>query len=345
MKYLLLIICIASLSTNANAKIWRINNNAGVVADFTGPDAAVASVTVMDNDTLYFESSANVYNGFTLDKKLVLIGLGYFINGSPSNANLQANLHEAVLSSLTIDTLGSGSQIIGLKVGAVYINSSGAGADNITFTRCSLTLFGGTATPPVGFKAQNWIVNKCWLVQIVGYAINPENWQITNCIITQTFFFNSPNTLNCLIRNNVITATSGINILNVYFANNIIPGSAITSSNCTIKNNTSTSSAFTDPLDLANGNNNVPFANVFVAATNASIDNYYQLKPGYENSANADGETVNGVTPKRGAFATADPYRLSGIPNIPSIYTLTAPASVASTATTMPVTISSKSNN
>ena len=334
---------VAVISINASAKIWRINNNPGVMADFSDPQNAINSASVHNDDTLYFEASPTVYNGFTLTKRLVLIGLGYFINGSYVNPGLQASTTNAVLSSLTIDTLGSGSQIIGLEMPPISANTSGVGADNITFTRCYLGFFNGGATPQKGYVAKNWKINKCFIAwPFYGYSINPDSWQITNSIFLSSFVLNSPNTINCLLRNNFFN--QDVQIFNVYFANNIIPSAGFTRSNCTVKNNTSTGSAFTDPLDLANGNNNESVASVFIGG-NPYIDNYYRLNPTYESSAAADGETVNGVTVKRGPFGTADPYRLSGIPAIPSIYTFTVPASVASTATTMPVTISTRSNN
>ncbi|MEQ1554417.1 MAG: hypothetical protein ABL929_09580, partial [Ferruginibacter sp.] len=74
-----------------------------------------------------------------------------------------------------------------------------------------------------------------------------------------------------------------------------------------------------------------------------STDGQWRLKAG--SPAIAAGETVLGITPDCGAYGTADPYVLSGIPPIPTIYLLTVPAAIASNATTMPITISTKSNN
>jgi len=333
---------VAVISINASAKVWRINNNPGVMADFSDPQDAMNSPLVQNDDSLYFEASPNVYNGFTLTKRLVLIGLGYFINGPYVNPGLQASANNAVLSDLRIDTLGSGSQIIGLQINFFGTNTSGWGSDDVTIKSCYVNqFFGGGATPPMGYVAKNWRINKCYIQSVTGYSINPDSWEITNCI-NGSFQLNSPNTTNCLVRNNVFT--SNIDIKNTYFANNITTYAHFTRVNSNVKNNTSTGSAFTDPIDLANGNNNESAANVF-AGGDPAFDKYYQLKASFENSTAADGETVNGVTPKRGPFATADPYRLSGIAPIPSIYTFTAPASVASTATTMPVTISTRSNN
>ncbi len=63
-------------SIHANARIWRVNNNAGVVADFTTVAAAVTAAAA--GDTIYIEGSATAYGGSGLNKKLTFIGTGYF---------------------------------------------------------------------------------------------------------------------------------------------------------------------------------------------------------------------------------------------------------------------------
>lgn len=354
MKTFILMLSVAVISINASAKIWRINNNPGVVADFSDPQTAHNSPSVLNGDTLYFEASPTNYGGVTLRKRLVLMGLGYFIEAA-GNPGLQASKSNAVIGGISYDSLASGSQIIGLEIGSIYgqttsdvnpgnISLSAFAADNITISRCYISGDINLSTNsiyPISIKADGWKINKCIINNVIyAYGVNPSNWQITNCIIRGALYMSNPFTYNCLVRNNYI---GGGSIYNVYFSNNIISTSNITRINCTVKNNTSTGNSFSDPSDIANGNNYVTAASVFVGGP--IMDKYYQLLPAYENSAAADGETVNGVTPKRGPFATADPYRLSGIAPIPSIYTFTAPASVASTATTMPVTISTRSNN
>lgn len=68
------------------------------------------------------------------------------------------------------------------------------------------------------------------------------------------------------------------------------------------------------------------------------------LKAG--SPALAAGLTVGTVvTPDCGAFGATDPYKLSGIPNIPSIYTLTVPVSIPAGTNSMNVTISTRNNN
>jgi hypothetical protein len=163
-----------------------------------------------------------------------------------------------------------------------------------------------------------------------------ENFQITNCIV-----FNAcsiANTYNGLIRNNVFSNVN-VSANSSYVTNNIFAGSSTTLVNCTIRYNIST---LASTLPAGNGNqNNIPFASLFVGT--GSTDGQFILKAG--SPAIGAGETVNGVTPDAGAFGTADPYRLSGIAPVPSIYQLTVPANVPTTATTMQITVSTRSNN
>jgi hypothetical protein len=163
-----------------------------------------------------------------------------------------------------------------------------------------------------------------------------ENLQITNCIITNTV--NIPGIINGLFRNNITLAA--VTLSNTYITNNYLGNFSfsLTFVNCTVKYNISPN----NNLPAGNGNQvNVPMTNVFTST--GSSDARYQLKAG--SPAIAAGEPINGVTPDIGPFGTPDPYRLSGIPPIPTIYALSVPTSVPSSATTMTITVSTRSNN
>ncbi len=87
---------------------------------------------------------------------------------------------------------------------------------------------------------------------------------------------------------------------------------------------------------------------VFNSTTTTPGDARFELRIGGPNTnpAMATGETIAPVnTPDLGAYGATDPYKRSGIPAVPTIYGLTVPASVSPAATTMNVTISTRSNN
>ena len=345
MKKLITLSLIVFIAIHAQAKVWRINNTPGVTADFTSGAAALASGSVVNDDTLYFEASAISYTNITLSKRLVLIGAGYFLSGANSNLNLQANPNSVFFAGNTIilDSTCSGSVIMGLddlKITPSSAATLGSATDNITITRCGniqlLNFFGFTPNS----KMTGWKINKCYINSISLAAFVVQNWEITNNIIINQADISNTGNLNNLVRNNVFRG--GITLFSGYFSNNIITPNTFTATNFTIKNNISTG----NNLPPGNGNvNNSTDAILFQGLTGNSTDGQWRLKTGGTNPAIGGGETISTITPDCGTYGTADPYVLSGIPAIPTIYLLTVPASVASNAPTMPITISTKSNN
>ena len=111
------------------AKVWRVNNNAGVNANFTDFPAAVTGATA--GDTIYLESSATAYTGGAVAKKLVIVGSGYYLTGTPVNPNTQWNTNPSSIAGLEFTTGSRGSVLEGLTLNsAVYL-----GDDNITIQR------------------------------------------------------------------------------------------------------------------------------------------------------------------------------------------------------------------
>ena len=325
------LIAICTLGT-AHAKIWRVNNNAGVSANFTTITSAVANSSVVNGDTLYVEGSATNYDGVTLTKRLVVIGTGYLLSGAGSNTGLQFNPNPSTLGNVTLDSLASGSTFVGLTINA-YMNSN---VDNITFARCSLNLQQFNFIPN-SFAISNLLVKQC-KAYVALNTFKVENPQVINCIFVSSQA-QLGNCINGLFRNNTLI-TGGATLNNCYVSNNVFSSSSLTLSNCLVKYNVSNQNNLPDPV-LNNNKVNQNAALFFLGG--ASADSQYQL--GASSPALTAGEPINGITPDAGAFGTADPYRLSGIPAIPAIYSLTVPASVPATATSMTITFSTRSNN
>lgn len=332
MKKQLLQVCtlfafIIGFSLSANAKVWRVNNTVGTKADFSSFYNALKSTSILPGDTVYVEGSQTDYDAGYLTKRLVIIGPGYFL-GANENPGLQYNGYKAWVQIMLSDSLASGSKFIGIS-GTVNIHPT---VDNIEISRCNVSLatgFGGTE----GSLIENLTVTK-------SFVSLYSNAQFTNLYLTNNIVFNYgwiPNAKNSIIRNNVFTAY--LETQESYISNNIFTsGSTLKFANCTVKYNISV----TNNLPSDNNNqNNKPFESLFVQGS--SPDGKYILKAG--SPAIGAGEPINGVTPDAGAFGTADPYRISGIPAIPTIYQLTVPENVSSTATKMTVTFSTRSNN
>lgn len=342
MKYLILLCLFSIAGLQLQAKVWRINNTPGVLADFTNCADAVSSASVLNGDTLHIEGSATTYSGFTLNKRLVIIGTGYFLSGANSNSGLQAGPNTANFGGgiILFDSTCSGSVLIGLDNFFFGIGATlGSATDNITLTRCRISSLGQYYGYTAGTTMSGWKVNKCYIESGFDFSAQVlQNWEVTNNIVVSGLNLGFTGNLNNLIRNNVFRTS--IVLYSAYFANNIITGSTFTTTNVTIKNNLSTGTN----LPAGNGNlNNQSDAALFQGLTGNSTDGQWRLNVG--SNAIGAGETISGITPDCGAYGTADPYKLSGIPPIPTIYLLTVPASVPSNATTMPITISTRSNN
>lgn len=355
MKQLNKILAVAFLlfvAPGAEAKIWRVNNNGGASADFTSINAALINASVQDGDTLHMEASANSYGDATIDKRLVIIGPGYFLDPAnttyPANTGLQYKTQNALLRNIHIVAGGAGTKFTGMSFLGGTI--SGAVWTNIAFEKC--------------YIAQNFVVpdatnsglaiRKCF---IDNATLNCTAGSLTGLTCENNIFFgfwggiNMPNLsgTNNIFRNNSYSfpaPTGGSALSNCYVANNIFTnnnGSPIGFTNCNIKNNLFSQN---QPLPGTAVDNqiNVNMADVYVGGTTESWDSRFVLKAG--SPAIGAGLTVGSVvSPNCGAFGGTDPYRLSGIPGVPAIYSLTVPSSIPSGTNSMNVTFSTRSNN
>lgn len=339
----------------ASAKIWRLNNNAGVTADFNAFNTAANSPLVAAGDTIYLEHSATDYPtaSFTLTKRLVVVGPGYFFDPAnttfPANTGLQAATRGATLPFFRMGNGSNGSKFLGVSFSSTVYFSTSATAYNIVFEKCFFS------TSPAYFESASTYSNisfrKCFMyssgITQVGGAT------ITDFVCENNIFYSAYVSLqglsgtNNIFRNNsIFSSASSFDLSNTYVANNIWGGSGnALFTNCVIKNNLF---QFNQTLPPTATNNQVNLSatwnNVFVGGSTGSLDSRMQLKPG--SPASGAGLTVGTVvSPDCGAFGATDPYKLSGIPNIPSIYTLTVPISIPAGSPTMNVTFSTRNNN
>lgn len=347
MSGFILILSVIILSLPAQAKVWRINNNAGVNADFNSISTAMGSSSVLNDDTLYIEGSATSYGGFGLYKRVVVIGTGYFLSGTNSNSGLQANSYSSSLGGgyVVFDSTGSGSKLIGIDNFFMAVGASqGSATDNITITRCNFSGVGTYYGVSANTKMVGWKINKCHITGYVGNSsMVMQDWEVRNNIFTGGVDMSNSSNSNNLIRNNVFRG--GVTLYNAYFANNIINNTTFSVVNVTVKNNlcVGAPTGFSSFVGTYNNVNNQTDAALFQGLTSNSTDGQWRLKAG--SPAIGAGLTVGGITPDCGAFNAQDGYILSGIPNIPTIYSLTVPGSIPSGTATMNITVSTKNNN
>ena len=346
-KTIFFTLCLSAFITfSAAAKIWRVNNNPGVTADFTDLQTAIDSPNVLDDDTIHIEPSPNAYLSATgtviINKRLTILGNGYYLT---ENLNNQANTYSSTFTQVFYFVDGSsGSSISGCTLGNVYVgNNNNLSTFSITISNNiigNLTFQGASISAIV---RNNYIVNinngaSAGSISIynnyVGSGIaldgDPTNPVISvSGIISNNIIGNVVNVHSSIVKNNI-------------FVNPAVGGSsydAVFSAYSNFSNSNTVINNISIGLPLPSTGNNINNADInalFVGSTGYTTDSQWQLKSGSPAiGAGANGEDC-------GIFGGANPYKLSGLPAIPSIYSLTTGSS---NATILPVTISVKSNN
>ncbi|MEP6676911.1 MAG: hypothetical protein ABJA78_17245 [Ferruginibacter sp.] len=360
MKKVYLALLCTSITLMASAKIWRVNNNTGIVADFTNIQAANDAAAVHNGDTIHVEASASGYGGIYLNKRLVILGAGYYLTEtSPMVANPQteANPNISYFSFMYLNPGSKGSVISG-----IYINSYCIIQDSlVTVQHCYMNgdfYFGDNGTTlsayadtirqnliTGAFRAGSSSVGKYKNMLVYNNIIGGSSMDFSSNInrvdgyfINNDFVFyysagsqgNAVNitTANFVYQNNIwgYVNFGAYQTSNVYF-NNICNGTGVPAGNSNQQNINASTAVYKDWTGNGAG---------------FSSDGRFALKTGANPASNTG--TINGVSVDCGAFGGPAPYILSGMPNMPSIYTLTVPTQINAGTASMNVTISSASH-
>ncbi|MFC1481202.1 hypothetical protein ACFL6E_03030 [Candidatus Neomarinimicrobiota bacterium] len=335
LKYVL---CSVLITTIAPAKIWRVDNNGGAPSDFETLQAAAISAEVLSGDTLYVYGSPITYGYMHFNKKLTIIGPGYFLNQNPET---QAYPAVAIAADIQFNAGSDSSLITGLTTDWILVN-----ADFIAIKRMRIhssysegSIFLQTGASSISIQ-QSYITNNYGYSHAEGIKLNGDN---TAVIISNNYIdvstagaeaIWSATSSNPQISHNVISGD-----LTLYAAqveNNILTDVAatITGDNTTrFLNNMCAADQLPDSL----GNQlNVDMANVF--KDTGSTDGRWQLVAG----SLAIGAGLEGTD--MGMFGGPSAYVLSGLPSIPHIYYLTVP-SAAQPGSPLQVRVKAKTNN
>ncbi len=272
----------------------------------------------------------------------MIIGPGYFLNANPNTQVSPASSYFTTYlfcqDEIEFAPGSEGSVMMGLVIRRIKIS-----ANNIIIKR---NLFVDSACPSEKITISG---SNIFIVQnYIGGAGNGTGIKVnagfSNIVINNNFILNycygcgggivSLNSANSSLEvsNNIFTG--GITVSNSVVQNNIfLTNNTFTATSSIVRNNIHGYAS----LPAGNGNlNNVQINTVFVGP--GSTDGQWKLS----SSSPAIGVGFNGVD--CGIFGGTEPYVLSGIPPIPTIYSLTAPA-VGEKNTGLPIQIKVKSNN
>lgn len=314
----LLLTATIMISSWTNATVWRVNSIPGVGADFASFNDAQNNPNVLPGDTLYIEPGAGTYGNITVTKRLVIIGNGFFLSENPET---QANLNTSQFGDVKFNNGSQGSSISGCQIPYIQINTSQIVIERNYLMRDAgdfIIVFNTNNISDIIIR-DNYISNNCpncyLSTAVKSSASGVNNVHIYNNFIkvthtgSQTRVLTLSSGFSGKIYNNVFEGNIEIN--NSEFYNNIQITGSFTQTNCTWTHNIGNSTQF----GTENENKiNVNMADVFVGPAGNSTDGQYQLKPGSPASGNGTGGT------DRGMFGGQNPYVLSGIPGIPSIY-------------------------
>lgn len=281
--------------TTAEARSWRINNDAEKKAHFADINAAMSSSDVVDGDTLYLDPGCLITSQQYVTKRVTIIGCGYFSNGVVKLATLKC----------TVSLRAKGCKLEGCYIPDNTICFS---ADNVIVER--------TCAKYVRWESSGnyCTVRQCYITNnIAGYGTTDTrsaHFTLENSIITQT---TSDCTVQDLylptIRNNylrcnnhpVYRITQGIIENNIVMNPSNIENVGTSRSECTLRNNIESKTGDADNL-LGSADESLVFA---LEGTN---DQRYRLK---EDSPARGAASDGGDC---GPFGGMYPYVPSGYP-------------------------------
>jgi len=346
----LLFVFILILTTHTSAKVWTVNNYHGA-ADFTTLQAAINGAS--DGDTIYIEGSATSYGSGTLNKKLAIIGTGYWLE---ENDTTQAYKESSTISGLTFNAGSENSVVMGLKIfrSGWNFNMITINTDSIivkrNFINASSSYTNVVKCILLVSDKSNIIIEQNW-IYLSGYYSN-SNYAIyvsggvqSNIVIRNNFIQGKYSNSKILFTSN--TSSNDINILN-----NVMWGS-ITTYYTEHTNNILVSGSYNNGLgdgtfnNICNGTQypavnsnqqNVDMSTVFVDYA-LYIDKGYILAAGSPAiAAGANGGDCGVFSGDTGGL----PYVLSGMPGIPVVFEATIPNKGVNT---IPVNIKAISHN
>ena len=355
-KFLCLFTFISFLAfQKANAKIWRVNNvsnfngttlfgdNLGGTATnpvFDEINSTMSWTPVKDEDTLHIEGSAKNYKAASVTKKLVIIGLGYFLSDNPKSS---ANPFSSNIGSVTFDTGSEGSQLIGVNVISEYPFNITIKVSNVIVKRCRIenTLHLGSDVSNINIL-QNFFSNTSKdNALVLDYPfVYPTDIVFNNNICQKTLLWDGT-LLQC--NNNVFDGPA--NVLNLKFSTGEFQNNILKPLNATVDINNGTNQNVkynigSSESQFGTGSANtvvIDMSTLFINSSGQSTDASYQFKANSAGSNNGSDGTDRGAF---GGTAVTNRYTLSGLAPIPVIYGIVTPA--AATPTGLKVTINAR---
>ena len=351
-KMVLLCFLFGSIFLTSHASKWRVNNNPAYIQGAGGgfctncnTNLQIVVNSASIGDTIYLEPSSQTYGNVTLNKKLTIIGNGYFLGNFPMNDSLQHHVDYSILNGLILDNGSSGSTITGIYFTYQFpYEVKLERVSNIKFVRnyvsTDFTIHGDTLNNT--YISQNYFADGHYVRQSNSLAQTITTLNFSNNFISGPLLFADgvDNMTLMKITNNTFYNNNTHEFKNAEFFNNILVQGALATwtTNNNVHHNIANS---INGLPIGTGNVNNVAMNFFVTTpSSTNIDRDWQLNCTSSNAACGTG--VGGVN--MGMFGGTTPYILSGIPSVPSIYILKTPTLSVLQGGNIDINISSRTN-
>jgi hypothetical protein len=357
-KKLVLPLMLCLLFISSFATVRRVGFWGPAVAGVDYADITAAQTAASNGDTLYiFPGNWSAPN---ITKRLIIIGGGYLLDssqtagsGNKGNADYQYFKNNTSVS-FTLKNGSTGSKIFGIT-GNITIG--GVVADIVN----DIEVGGLQGFVTVSSSTNNLVMKNCrsnfsYAVFVnTGATINVTNILVQNCIAENgtVVYLNTPGSATGLV-DNCTSSDAYVPSGSILFSNNVFTGLTTSSNfypNCIFNNNLIRGLAVNYPGVVGSSNvyNNFVNSGTTTAANtcfvgwpfqgNFSNDEKFKLAVG----SPAIGIGTSGSN--AGAFGGNNPYKLSGIPPIPSIYKIGSPQGNNPSGSTITIDFSTRGNN
>lgn len=322
--------------TVSQATIYRVNSvpTFATTCSTCYQTLVGAVAQAIDGDTIHLEPADANYGDVSIGVRLIIIGAGYKLGESPNNDSLQANTQSSRVNMITLNPGSEGTWLMGLHFansnGGITINTTSGIQIKRNFFDGEGIVFSSGSTVANVTVAENYFAG-------AGFTNSSNTQTISNLTIRNNIMSGQISigdagdvVSNTVVINNTFNYNGNHVLINAEIAYNVFNVGGVTGTNLTVHDNISAGA-------LPSGSNNdvVTMGNVFnlLVGTDDSKWNIVDSSPYDEDEVEA-----------RGAFSGISPYKLSGIPAIPSIYTLQSTLNT-SPGGTVNVTLSTRSNN
>jgi len=329
------------VAITSHARIIRVNRvhtQATTCADcYTSLQTALnAADGYPGTDTIHLEPSDFNYGDASINSPVVIIGNGFFLTGVNSNPDKQANGQTSTVNLISLNAGATGSTITGVRIADTGGGITMTNTSNITLIRNYFNGY-GVSWSGTGNTCANITIAENIFSAGADLSQSTTDQIISGLLVRNNYFSGKidlgdtgDNITGFVVTNNTFNYNGTHAIRNAEIAYNAFNIGNVSNVNNNLHDNIS-------PTALPAGTNNVVVNMVTVFAAGGTSDGTWNIL------STSPYDEENGASP-RGMYSGISPYRLSGIPAVPAIYSLQSTLNTTPGGT-VNVTLSTRSNN